>query len=140
MLNGTAPEKFYLAKAQSYKWLRNFPNFASLRLCGSDVSPLSPPEFLAQNFVIAARRQLDERNRQAEVSGLHFITVVEPRSLLSVGNENHRVAKGAQRHMDGRVVRHHDGPVGQRVGTDRRDYDRAQGGFEDGPAAGQAIG
>src|SRR5262245_50279632 len=87
--------------------------------------PFAPFELFAQDLVVTARRQLDQRHGHAVIARLDFVAVVQPHALLSVRAEKHRVAGRAQSHADRRAARHHDGPVRQCVRTDRRQHDGA---------------
>src|SRR5438132_4168473 len=100
----------------------------------------SPLQFVAQDFIIAARRQLDQRDRQTKIPRLHLIAVVQAHARLPVGNENDGIAERTKRYLNGRLVGNHDGPVGQSVGTDGAQNDCAQGRFQDRSSGGQGIG
>src|SRR5437870_8430494 len=113
------------------------PQLAQHTKAGLTFSPL---QFVAQDFVIAARRQLDQRDRQTKIPRLHPIAVVQAHARLPVGNENDGIAERTKRYLNGRLVGNHDGPVGQSVGTDGAQNDCAQGRFQDRSSGGQGIG
>src|SRR5574341_150247 len=79
----------------------------SSRSIGSSLS-LAPLELFAQDFVVTARRQFDQRNRQTVVACFDFVAVIQAHALLAVGAENDRVAEGAQGDVNRRVARHNN--------------------------------
>src|SRR5687767_15035490 len=85
-----------------------------------------PFQFLAQNFIVTAARQLYQRYRQAVVACLDFVAVLEPNTLLSVGTQENGIAKRAKRNLYSRHTRHHDRSVGQCVRTQGSQDDGAE--------------
>src|SRR5918997_6526987 len=98
-----------------------------------------PFQFLAQDFIIAAARQLYQRYRETVVPCLDFVAVLEPNTLLSVGPQENGIAKRAKRNLYSRHTRHHDRSIGQCVRTQGSQNDGAERRRQNRPAGGERI-
>src|SRR5918992_94930 len=98
-----------------------------------------PLQFLTQNFIITAARQLYQRYRQAIVARLDFVAVIEPNTLLPVGTQENGVAKRAERDPYCRHTRYHDRPIGQCVRTQGSQEDCAKRWRQNRAPGGQRI-
>src|ERR671910_3781500 len=58
-----------------------------------------PFQFLAQNLIITAARELYQRYRQPIIARLDFVAVLEPNTLLAVGAQEDGIAKRAERNL-----------------------------------------
>src|SRR5512134_4205011 len=98
---------------------------SSISIAGTG-SPLSPLELRAQDGEVVLVRGAEEPQRSIRLLDLDHVPGAQPESHLAVEREEDVRLLGAQLRAHDHVVRDDERPVGQRLGTDRRDEDRAQ--------------
>src|SRR5512143_480166 len=102
-------------------------------------SPLTPLELGAQDAEVVLEGRPEEAERGIRLLHLDHIPPAQAEPDLAVeGQENVGLLR-PELGPDLHIVRDDEGPVGERMGADRRDDDRPQRGVDDGPLGREVV-